>query len=109
MPVNLQTHISGSSQGSRPHGTPRGYDYYDDRGSRDKHGDHERSASIGYSSSGRRRYHDDRESHTRRDERGRSTSIEYTNKRSRHEHSSRSSRTPGTCLAWHSLLLLSLN
>ncbi|PAN14104.1 hypothetical protein PAHAL_2G384100 [Panicum hallii] len=89
-----ETHISRSSQGSHAYDTPRSYDHYDDRGSRDKRGDRERSASIGYSSSGRRRYHDDRESHTRRDERERSTSIDYVNKRSRHEHGSRSSRTP---------------
>ncbi|CAN6211734.1 unnamed protein product [Urochloa humidicola] len=89
-----QTHISRSSQGSRAHDTPRSYDYYDDRGSRDKRGDRERSSSIGYSSSGRRRYHDDRQSHTRCDERERSTSIDYASKRSRHEHGSRSSRTP---------------
>nr|CAB3454409.1 unnamed protein product [Digitaria exilis] len=89
-----ETHISRSSQGSRAHDTPRNYDHYDNRGSRDKRGDRERSASISYSSSGRRRYHNDRESHTRRDERERSTSIEYGNKRSRPEHGSRSSRTP---------------
>nr|CAB3458049.1 unnamed protein product [Digitaria exilis] len=89
-----ETHISRSSQGSRAHDTPRNYDHYDNRGSRDKRSDRERSASISYSSSGRRRYHDDRESHTRRDERERSTSIEYGNKRSRPEHGSRSSRTP---------------
>ena len=104
MPVTLQTHISRSSQCSRAYDTPRSYDYYDDRGSRDKRGDRERSATIGYNSSGRRRYHDDRESHTRRDERERSASIGYVNKRSRHEHGSRSSRTPGTVLAWHSFL-----
>ncbi|KAG2645585.1 hypothetical protein PVAP13_2KG431815 [Panicum virgatum] len=89
-----ETHISRSSQGSRAYDTPRSYDYYDDSGSRDKRGDRERSVSIGYRSSGRRRYHDDRESHTRRDERERSASIGYVNKRSRHEHGSRSSRTP---------------
>lgn len=106
MPADLQTHISRSSQGSRPHGTPRSYDYNDDRGPRDKHVDRERSTSIGYSSSGRRRYHDDRESYARRDEHERSTSIEYTNKRSRHEHSSRSSRTPGTFLSLASFFTL---
>ncbi|KAK3127120.1 hypothetical protein QOZ80_7AG0568590 [Eleusine coracana subsp. coracana] len=90
-----ETHVSRSSQGSRPHSTPRRYDTYDDRRSRDRHGDREGSTSVGYSSSGKQgRYHDDRESHTRRSERERSTSIDYRNKRSRYEHSSRSSRTP---------------
>lgn len=103
------TYMSRSSQGSHPHSTPHKYDYYDDRGSRDKRDERGRSASIGYSSSGRRGYRDDRESHSssgnrgyrdereshsRRNERERSTSIDYTNKRSRHEQSFRSSRTP---------------
>ncbi|TVU38991.1 hypothetical protein EJB05_12390 [Eragrostis curvula] len=92
--LRQEAHVSRSSHGSR-HSTSRRYDNYDDRGSRDRHGERERSASIGYSSSGKRGgYHDDRGSHTRRDERERSTSIDYNNKRSRYEHSSRSSRTP---------------
>ncbi|XBI54648.1 hypothetical protein VPH35_036625 [Triticum aestivum] len=70
------------------------YEPDDDRRSRDKRGERETSASIGYSSSGRRGYRDDRESNSRRNERSRSTSIDYTNKRSRDDYSSRSSRTP---------------
>ncbi|KAG8080426.1 hypothetical protein GUJ93_ZPchr0007g3836 [Zizania palustris] len=85
---------SRSSQGSHPRSTPHRYDKYDDRESHDKHGERERFASVGYSSSGRRGYYNGRESHSRRDEHERSTSIDYTNKRSRHEHSSRNSRTP---------------
>ncbi|KAK1680311.1 hypothetical protein QYE76_041159 [Lolium multiflorum] len=70
------------------------YDSHDDRGSRDTRGERETSASIGYSSSGKRGYRDDRESNSRRNERDRSTSVDYTNKRSRDDYSSRSSRTP---------------
>lgn len=103
------TYMSRCSQGSHLHSTPHKYDYYDDRGSRDKREERGRSASIGYSSSGKRGYRDDRESHSssgnrgyrdereshsRRNERERSASIDYTNKRSRHEQSFRSSRTP---------------